>query len=112
VIWTSATEKADNSDAERVVGRFEMSIDRIMIPGEEDGVPRRRNLRLSGGERWRNGMLMLRRALEPLLAAGRIGKKPRGQERLRILSENDRRTTTGITCDWFVPSTSYISRFC
>jgi hypothetical protein len=111
VIWTSATGRVDNSDAERAVGRSEMSIDKIMILGEEDGVPRRRNLRLNGGERWRNDMLMLKRALEPLLAAGRIGKKQKGQERLRILSENDRRTTTGITCDWFVQST-YILRFC
>jgi hypothetical protein len=45
------TKKVDNSDVGRAAGRSEMSIDRIMILGVVGGVPRRRNLKLSGGER-------------------------------------------------------------
>jgi len=72
------TEKADNSDAARVVDRSETSIDKIMILGVEVGVHRHRDLRLSGERRWRNGMLMLRKGLALLLVVERTGKRQKG----------------------------------
>jgi hypothetical protein len=73
-----------------------------MILGAEVGVHRHRNLRLSGGKRWKNGMLMLKRGLALLLVVEKIGKRQRGLGRSKILRGSGLRTTTGITSDWFV----------
>jgi hypothetical protein len=94
--------KVDNSDAERVVDRFETNIDKIMTLDVEDGVHRRKDSRLSGDERSKNVTLMLMKALELLLVVERIGKKQRELERLKILNEKDRQMMTGITLDWYV----------
>jgi hypothetical protein len=54
--------------------RFEMSIDKIMTPAEEDGVPRRRESKLKGGARLKNGMQTWSRA-PPWQSVVEIGSK-------------------------------------
>jgi hypothetical protein len=86
-----------------------MSIGRIMTLDVEDGVHRRRDLRLKEGVRWRNGMLTLKKALALLLVVERTGKRRRVLARLGISNENARQTMTETTSDWFVifPSCVY-----
>lgn len=62
-------------DGGRVVVRYETSTARIMIQDEADGVHKRRGLRLSAEEKWRNGTRMRKKDLVLLLAEVVTGKK-------------------------------------
>jgi hypothetical protein len=75
VIWTWAIRRAGNLDGGRVVVRYETSTARITIQDEVDGVHKRRGLRPSAEEKWRNGTRMHKKDLVLLLAEAVTGKK-------------------------------------
>lgn len=59
----------------RVVVRYETNTARIMIQDEADGVHKRRGLKLSAEEKWRNGTRMRKKDLVLLLVEAVTGKK-------------------------------------
>lgn len=63
----------------RVVVRYETSIARIMIQDEADGVHKRRGLRLSAEEKWKNGTRTRKKDLVLLLVEAVTGKKLKWQ---------------------------------
>lgn len=87
-------------DGGRVVVRYETSTARITIQDEADGVHKRRGLRLSADEKWRNGTRMRKKDLVLLLAEAVTGKKLK--RRSLHGNEDDHQTMRETTFVWYV----------